>query len=362
MLQENINEITEVDSSVISKLNDTPKLSAGELKAKFDEQGKKIVVAINKRIQAINSNIDALNTLIVNELGDATDKVMSQAAVKDAIDNIKSETQSADMRKSVYDKNNDGIVDKADVANSATHATTADTASHANTAGAATTASTANTATSADTAKTITAGKSNPIRNHVYIAGHTHAQQIELYNDGTDPSAATSTAGAILCNDNYVYFDAHPSRGFRFRPNNGSQFVAMQIDTNGYISIPGVFHNALSSSPNMIIGSDGSLGRASSLRAIKKDIKEITEEEAIKAYDLIPRSFKGIHEGADDYTMYGFVAEEVNDVLPYLATKDENGNLIGVAYDRVCALLLKQNQMLKKELEDIKTRLDNMEA
>ena len=60
----------------------------------------------------------------------------------------------------------------------------------------------------------------------------------------------------------------------------------------------------------------------------------------------------------NDYRMYGFVAEEVNKVLPDLATKDEKGNLIGVAYDRVCALLVKQNQLLEKRVAKLEKKLN----
>ncbi len=101
--------------------------------------------------------------------------------------------------------------------------------------------------------------------------------------------------------------------------------------------------------------------RVSSLRKLKTDIEDVTEEDARKAYDLRPRSFKGINKGQDDFKQYGFVAEEVEETVPELATYDD-GKLNGVMYDRIPALLLKQNQMQKKEIEGLKEEIKGQKA
>ena len=53
----------------------------------------------------------------------------------------------------------------------------------------------------------------------------------------------------------------------------------------------------------------------------------------------------------------GFVAEEVVEVIPELASWDGDGNLSGVAYDRVAAYLLVAVKAMKTEIDQLRTQL-----
>lgn len=157
-------------------------------------------------------------------------------------------------------------------------------------------------------------------------------------------------------------------------------FTAAEMTTYGNVVFQNVVRMPWSysnptpyGSPNCWISDNANLNRVyvtTSLRKYKEDIRDVTEEEAIKAYGLRPIHFKG--KGNDAFAKkysYGFIAEEVEKVLYDLASHESDGTLNGVMYDRICAILLKQNQMQKQQVEkmeikmaELTTRLEALEA
>jgi microcystin-dependent protein len=97
----NINKLT-TDTDIISELATKPTLSAQALKAKFDEGNTALKTDINAAIDALNANIEIINSLMNNE------------EISKAIDEKVTEVGSGDMSKSVYDSNGDGIVDNSE--------------------------------------------------------------------------------------------------------------------------------------------------------------------------------------------------------------------------------------------------------
>ena len=274
-----------------------------------------------------------------------------------------------DMRASVYDPDGDGSVLKADVAN------------------------------------TITAGSANPITNDLYLSKSLNAtgeiittdylttsSALRILNSSGDSSALFTIADQGTSATTYlggksgssIILRVGSSSGITLDSSNnttvhgtltvskaitanssfsGKAISGSSITVTGDASVNRCFISAPSSvtnSANAYFASSGQLCKSSSLRAIKTDIEDVTEEEAILGYNLRPRAFKGKQEGLDNFRQYGFIAEEVEEVLPDLATHEE-GKLQGVAYDRVCSILLKQNQMQKDEIEDLKTRIESLE-
>ena len=132
-----------------------------------------------------------------------------------------------------------------------------------------------------------------------------------------------------------------------------------RVQTNG-VWAPGIYATT-GTGTALIIQSDGQIRRSSSLRKYKKNIKNVTEEDAAKGYDLRPITFQSAIKDDIQNTQYGLIAEEVEDVLPGLATYTKEGEVDGVAYDRVCAILLKQNQMLKKQVDALEKRVEELE-
>ena len=132
------------------------------------------------------------------------------------------------------------------------------------------------------------------------------------------------------------------------------------FNTNGVLKAPGMYTTTRSGSA-LMIDSSGYIGRTSSLRKYKKDIMSVTDEDAIKGYDLNPITYTSALEYDLQNTQYGLIAEEVEEVLPNLCTYDTDGNIDGVAYDRVCAILLKQNQLLNERVKELENKLKNLE-
>lgn len=139
--------------------------------------------------------------------------------------------------------------------------------------------------------------------------------------------------------------------------------IAPTINATGALKSQGTYNRTTTAAANTHI-SDSASGyhfyRSTSLRSAKTNILDITREEALAGYNLRPRSFKGINKGQDDFKQFGFIAEEVAETLKELATYGD-GELNGVAYERITAILLKQNQMQKKQMEDQEERIAKLE-
>lgn len=141
------------------------------------------------------------------------------------------------------------------------------------------------------------------------------------------------------------------------------EVVAPTINATGALKSQGTYNRTTTAAANTHI-SDSASGyhfyRSTSLRSAKTNILDVTREEALAGYNLRPRSFKGINKGQDDFKQFGFIAEEVAEALKELATYGD-GELNGVAYERITAILLKQNQMQKKQMEDQEERIAKLE-
>lgn len=98
----------------------------------------------------------------------------------------------------------------------------------------------------------------------------------------------------------------------------------------------------------------------SSLRKFKDNIKTI-ENASERVDNLRGVSFTSKCEGDDPNTvLYGLIAEEVEKACPELASYS-NGELQGVQYDRVCALLIEDNKACHRRIEALEKRLEELE-
>ena len=213
-----------------------------------------------------------------------------------------------------------------------------------------------------------------------YVYGATNNGQINLRptgnNDSSKQTSITSSGDIEFNGDNIsnskggiqfvtgnVVLGPKSNGAIVLRPNGvNSNVNQFYIDGNGYIHSSPTYNRSATASANVAIGSGGDFFRATSLRKYKKDIKPITEKDAEKGYELNPISFVSNIEYDDKHKQYGFIAEEVNEVLPNLNTYDGDGEVVGVAYDRVCAILLKQNQMLKARVDALEKRVEKLEG
>lgn len=189
--------------------------------------------------------------------------------------------------------------------------------------------------------------------------GQTFAGSAGLYCCGI----ANSAIAAGMCGgDSTLYLYGNGSSGtIALRPRGNSDTTGqVTINSSGYIVSPSTYSHTTTTSANMVVGSGGDFYRSTSLRQYKTDINTVTKEDAEKGYELNPVSFVSAIEEDDKHTQYGFIAEEVNDVLPNLNTYDGDGSVAGVAYERICAILLKQNQMLKAQVDALEEEIKEL--
>ena len=176
----------------------------------------------------------------------------------------------------------------------------------------------------------------------------------------------------------------------------GSYRTDFYLHNNGQIYTPPTFDSTTTASANLRVGtSAGRITRNTSLRKYKLDIE--SAKDPYKILDLEARTWfdKGDSEryaealrkkakgeeydfSAIEYIkrIGGLVAEEVVDAgLDTYAEYDENGSLVGVAYDRIWTLLIPitrdhndeittlkvENQLLKNEIIQLKHRIELLE-
>jgi hypothetical protein len=102
----------------------------------------------------------------------------------------------------------------------------------------------------------------------------------------------------------------------------------------------------------------GQLSRCSSSARYKKDVEPLSHEyDAVMA--LRPVRYRWI---ANDSQDLGLVAEEVAEVMPALATYNDEGQIEGVRYDRLAAVLVGVVQRQQQEVELMQAQLTRLEA
>ena len=145
---------------------------------------------------------------------------------------------------------------------------------------------------------------------------------------------------------------------------------ATTFQTDGFLRCGHIAQNTTSATSNVHIRSDGIMFMIGSASKYKSDIQllENEVEYAKRILDLHPKSWidKGEQERADVRgRYYGVIAEDVEELgLLEYTTKNEDGELESVQYDRLWTLLLpivreqdSEIKNLKQELADLKTLL-----
>jgi hypothetical protein len=110
--------------------------------------------------------------------------------------------------------------------------------------------------------------------------------------------------------------------------------------------IRGISGTTVASGDAVLVASNGHLGTITSSRRFKQEIKPMAKaSEAL--FSLKPVTFRYKKEiDPAGSSQFGLVAEDVERVNPDLVTRDENGKVHSVCYDKVNAMLL--NEFLKE--------------
>jgi Chaperone of endosialidase len=110
--------------------------------------------------------------------------------------------------------------------------------------------------------------------------------------------------------------------------------------------IRGISGTTVASGDAVFVASNGHLGTITSSKRFKEDIKPMDKaSEAILALRPVTFRYKKEIDPAGN-SQFGLVAEDVEKVDTQLVTRDENGQVYSVRYDKVNAMLL--NEFLKE--------------
>jgi hypothetical protein len=110
----------------------------------------------------------------------------------------------------------------------------------------------------------------------------------------------------------------------------------------------------------VFVSSAGQLGIAASSRRFKENILPISAATVDAFMKLNPVSFT-YKTDPDHATQYGFIAEEVEPLLPELVIYDEEGNVLTIASHLMYALLYSQIKKDHDLIHELRTRIENLE-
>ena len=102
-----------------------------------------------------------------------------------------------------------------------------------------------------------------------------------------------------------------------------------------------------------IDGSSGLVTKASSSKRYKDNIEDL-DINTENIYDLRPVSFDWKSNGKSDF---GFIAEEVHEILPELTVYDDQNRPEAVKYKQLSILMLEELKKLREEVKDLKEKL-----
>jgi hypothetical protein len=99
----------------------------------------------------------------------------------------------------------------------------------------------------------------------------------------------------------------------------------------------------------------GAMGPSVSSRRFKTNIRSLASDTS-KLFDLRPVTFE---YKATDVTDFGYLAEDVNEVLPELVPRDAEGRPLAVNYDRITVMLVEE---LRKTRDSLANALSDIAA
>ena len=102
-----------------------------------------------------------------------------------------------------------------------------------------------------------------------------------------------------------------------------------------------------------INSSSGLFTKVSSSRRYKDNIEDL-DIHTENIYDLRPVSFDWKSNGEPDF---GFIAEEVHEILPELTIYDDQNRPEAVKYKQLSILMLEELKKLREEVKDLKEKL-----
>ena len=111
----------------------------------------------------------------------------------------------------------------------------------------------------------------------------------------------------------------------------------------------------MAASVPVLIDSNGQMGTVLSSIRYKENIADIGDISS-SLLKLRPVIFDYI---SNKESSYGFIAEEVNEVMPELVIRDKSGEIMTVNYSHIPVLLLNEFKKLIERIEDLEKKFNN---
>lgn len=152
----------------------------------------------------------------------------------------------------------------------------------------------------------------------------------------------------------------------------------LRVTNAGDVLIPAVYTTTTQASANVVVGIDGTLMRASSAAKYKKNVQDVTEEQAAAVFQMRPVTYNSVSDTDDSAVSYlGFIADDMVDVCPSLVNfgpsrweRITDGGITrevpakgaalipeGVQYERITALLVKIVHMQDKAIKELQAAI-----
>ncbi|WP_096435913.1 phage tail spike protein [Alteribacter populi] len=133
-------------------------------------------------------------------------------------------------------------------------------------------------------------------------------------------------------------------------------------DNNSSIRLPGLETYTTSLSPNLYVSSANNVIRSTSAKKYKRDIEPIDDWYAEQFFNKAQPSWYRSKCPSDPkhHGYYGYIADDVAEFEPRLATYGENGEPEGFNYDRVPALLHVIQRKDRKRITSVEEDIDRI--
>lgn len=154
----------------------------------------------------------------------------------------------------------------------------------------------------------------------------------------------------------------HNSDSMDFFTSGGSS--DMNIASNGYINLPGVYAETDASAANVFVDTDGSLRRSTASSKRYKDNIDYESVTGLETFDLKPvrHTYKESHFSDTNTLFYGFIAEDIAKKYPELVSWDEKGRPNDVNYPKLTVILTKTIQNQQKEIKGLQNKVLSLES
>ena len=178
-----------------------------------------------------------------------------------------------------------------------------------------------------------------------------------IYYDGADTMFTSSSRDLVIRNQKrHIYLQTN--KGDLVLQPNG------KIRLDGAISLDSLVGQA--SNGDYLVYMDGGIGLVRSSRKYKKNIKDVDKNEIDyeALYNLPIRQFEfkdGIKGSGIDGVQIGFIADEVADVFPNAALRNDNGEPSNWTDRTLIPAMLKLIQEQKKTIDDLTSRVEKIE-